>query len=132
MRSLGTLDSTNSSFYLDSLSLSFILSTSLFMDLIFFLLNPALVLLDALVILSFKTSIWDFRLSISAFRLLNFLASLESLFRLCLSCLLVKEASNLSLSLSSMGSKFGLRLCSFGLVEVVEVYLDEEAPLHRS
>ena len=54
MRSLWTLGSTNSSFFSDSLSLSFILSTSLFMDLIFFLLNPALVLLDALVILSFK------------------------------------------------------------------------------
>ena len=40
MRSLGTLGSTNSSFFLDSLSLSAILSASLFMDLIFFLLNP--------------------------------------------------------------------------------------------
>ena len=64
------------------------------MNLIFFLLNPALVLLDALVILSSKASIWDFRLPISASRLLNFLASLESLFHLCLSCLLVKGASN--------------------------------------
>ena len=59
IRSLGTLGSTNSSFFSDSLSFSFILSTSLFTDLIFFLLNPALVLLDALVILSFKASIWD-------------------------------------------------------------------------
>ena len=63
------------------------------MDFIFFLLNPALVLSDALVILSFKASIWDFRLLISASRLLNFLASLESLFHLRLSCLLVKGAS---------------------------------------
>ena len=87
-------DSTNSSFFSDSLSFSFILSASLFILLIFFLLNPALVLLDALIILSFKASIWDFRLLISASRLLNFLASLESLFHLCLSCLLVKGASN--------------------------------------
>ena len=64
------------------------------MDLIFFLLNLALVLLDALVILSSKASIWDFKLLISATRLMNFLASLESLFHLCLSCLFVKGASN--------------------------------------
>ena len=94
IRSLGTLGSTNSSFFSDSLSFSFILLTSLFMDLIFFLLNPALVLSDALVILSFKASIWDFRLLISASKLLNFLASLESLFRLCFSCLLGRGASN--------------------------------------
>ena len=94
MRSLWTLGSTNLSFFSDSLSFSAILSTSLFMDLIFFLLNPALVLLDALVILSFKASIWDFRLLISTSRLLHFLASLESLFHLRFSCLLVKGASN--------------------------------------
>ena len=64
------------------------------MDLIFFLLNLALVLSDALVILSFKVSMGDFRLLIFAFRLMNFLASLESLFHLCLSCLFVKGASN--------------------------------------
>ena len=41
MRSfIGTLGSTNSSFFLDSLSLQAILSDSLFMDLIFFLFNP--------------------------------------------------------------------------------------------
>ena len=73
------------------------------MDLIFFLLNLALVLSDALVILSFKESIWDFRFLISASRLLNFLGSLESLFRLRFSCLLVKGASNSGLSLSSIG-----------------------------
>ena len=44
--------------------------------------------------LSFKASIWDFRLLISASRLTNFLVSLESLFHLRLSCLLVKGASN--------------------------------------
>ena len=94
MRSLGTLGSTSSRDFSDSLSLLFILSTSYFMDLIFFLLNPALVLLDALVILSFKASMWDFRLLISASRLLNFLVSLESLFHLYFSCLLVGGASN--------------------------------------
>ena len=93
------------------------------MDLIFFLLNPELVLSDALVIylllvyfvsaarchcfeLSFKASIWDFRLLITASRLLNFLASLESLFHLRFSCLLVRGASsNSGLSLSSIGSQ---------------------------
>ena len=105
--SLGTLGSTNSSFFSDSLSFSFILSTSLFMDLIFFLLNPALVLSEALVILFFKASIWDFRLLISASRLLYFLDSLESLFRLHFGCLLVRGASSNSccLSLSSVGSQ---------------------------
>ena len=78
--SLGTLGSTNLSFFSDSLSFSAILSASLFMDLIFFLLNPVLVFLDALVILSFKASLWDFRLLISASKLTNFLANLESLF----------------------------------------------------
>ena len=73
----------------------------------FFLLNPALVLSNALVILSFKACIWNFRLLISASRLLNFLASLESLFRLCFSCLLVRGASSNSccLGLSSIGSQ---------------------------
>ena len=68
--------------------------TPILLSLIFFVLNPALVLLDALVILSSKASIWDFRLPISASRLTNFLASLESLFHLHLSCLLVRRASN--------------------------------------
>ena len=54
--SLGTLGSTNLSFFSYSLSFLAILSASLFMDVIFFLLNLALVLLDALVILSFKAS----------------------------------------------------------------------------
>ena len=94
IRSLGTLGSTNLRAFSDSLSLSFILSTSLFMDLIFFLLNPALVLSDALVTLSFKVSIWGFRLLISASRLTNFLVSLVSLFHLCFNCLLVRGASN--------------------------------------
>ena len=75
---------------------------------------------DALVILSFKESICDFKLSISASKFLNFLASLESLFRLCLSCLLVKGASNSGLSLSSIGSQVEL-------VEAAVVYLDDKA-----
>ena len=54
--SLGTLGSTNLSFFSYSFSFLAILLASLFMDLIFFLLNLALVLLDALVILSFKAS----------------------------------------------------------------------------
>ena len=90
VRSLGTLGSNSLRATSDSLSFSAILSASLFMDLIFFLLNLALVLSDALVILSFKVPIWDFRLSISASRLTNFLASLESLFRLCFSYHLVR------------------------------------------
>ena len=90
---IGTLDSLDS-LALDSASLSAILSASRFMDLIFFLLNLALVLSDTLVILSFRESNLDFKLSISSFRLLAFLATLESLFLLCLSCLLVKGASN--------------------------------------
>ena len=64
------------------------------MDLIFFLLNLALVLLDALLILSSKASIWDFKLTFSFSKYMNFLASLESLFQLRLSCLLVRGASN--------------------------------------
>ena len=104
---LGTLGSNNLRAASGSLSFSVILSASLFMDLIFFLLNLALVLLEAYVILSFKASIWDFRLSISASRLTNFLASLESLFRLRLSCLLVKGVSNSGCLASVCGS-----LCS--------------------
>ena len=94
IRSLGTLGSNNLRAFSDSLSFSAILLASLFMDLIFFLLNPALVLWDALVILSSRASIWDFKLLFSSSKFLNFLASLESLFCLCLSCLLVKRASN--------------------------------------
>ena len=105
--SLGTLGSNNLRAFSDSLSFSAILSASLFMDLIFFLLNPALVLLDALVILSSKASIWNFRLPFSASRLTNFLVSLESLFRLRLSCLLVRGASNSGCLASVCGS-----LCS--------------------
>ena len=60
--SIVTLGFINSSLALEAASFSFILSASPFILLIFFLLNPALVLLDALVIFSFKASIWDFRL----------------------------------------------------------------------
>ena len=50
--------------------------------------------------------IWDFKLLISASSLLNSLASLESLFRLCFSCLLVRGASNSGcFGLSSIGSQ---------------------------
>ena len=93
-RALGTHCSTHSSLASGFASFLLILSASFFILLIFFLLNLALVLLDALVILSFKESIWDFKLSISASSLLNSLASLESLFRLHLSCLLVRGASS--------------------------------------
>ena len=72
-RFLGTLGSNNLRAASDSLSFSAILSAFLFMDLMFFLLN-------ALVILSFKVPIWDFRLLISASRLTNFLASLDPYF----------------------------------------------------
>ena len=112
--SLGTLGSTNSSFFLDSLSFSLILLASLFILLIFFLLSPALVLLDALIILSFKVSIWDFRSLISASRLLNFLASLESLFRLRLSYLLVKGASNSGCLTLVCGSLCGSQVAPLG------------------
>ena len=107
--SLGTLGSTALRAFSDSLSFSAILSASLFMDLIFFLLNPALVLLDALVILSFKASFWDFRLSISFSKFLNFLASLESLFRLRLSCLFVKELLIRVVPVSCSGSQVDIR-----------------------
>ena len=105
--SLGTLGSNNLRAFSDSLSVSDILSASLFMDLIFFLVNLALVLLDAFVILFSSFSIWDFRLLISASRLTNFLASLESLFHLCLSCLLVRGASNSGCLTSVCGSLCG-------------------------
>ena len=90
------------------------------MDLIFFLLNPASVLLDALIILSFKASIWDFRLLISASRLTNFLASLESLFHLRLSYLLVKGASNSGCLTSVFGSLCGSQvgICRVGVVHL--------------
>ena len=87
---LGTLGSASLSSFSDSLSFSAILSASLFMDLIFFLLNLALVLSDAVVILSSKSPMQDCVLLASVFRLLNFLASLESLFHLRLSCLFIK------------------------------------------
>ena len=94
---IGSIDthcSTDSSLSSDFASFSLNISKSLFILLIFFLLNLALVLSDALVILSFKESIWDFKLSISASSLLNSLFSLESLFLLCLSCIFVKGASS--------------------------------------
>ena len=78
--SLGTLGSNNLRALLDSKSLFVILSFSLFIDLIFFLLNLALALLEALLILSSRASICDFKLLYSASKDLNFLASLESLF----------------------------------------------------
>ena len=81
----------DSSFFSDSFSFLFILSKSLFILLIFFLLNLALVLSDALVILSFKESIWDFKLSISFSKFLNFLFTLQSLFLLRLVVFLLKE-----------------------------------------
>ena len=130
--SIGTRCSADSSLASDSFSFSLILSKSLFILLIFFLLNLALVLSDALIILYFKESIWDFKLSISASSLLNSLFSLESLFRLCLSCLFVKGASNSDWVCSShgprgpgtpWGPKFELRLRDSGLVELVEVEL---------
>ena len=75
------------------------------MDLIFFLsLESRISALGCLVILSSKASIWDFKSLISAFRLLNFLASLESLFHLCLSCILVKGPSNSGCLTSVCGS----------------------------
>ena len=60
--SLGTLGSNNLRATSDSLSFSAILSASLFMDLIFLLLNLALVLSDALVILSFKSTHLGFQI----------------------------------------------------------------------
>ena len=77
------------------------------MDLIFFLLTLALVLSDALVILSSKALIWDFKLSLSFSKFLNFLASLESLFHLRLSCLLVRGTSNSGSQVDICGGRFG-------------------------
>ena len=66
------------------------LTTSLFIDLIFFLLNLAFVLWVALAILFSNTSILGFKLFISFDKFLNFLFNLEFLFLLRFSCLLVK------------------------------------------
>ena len=107
VRFLGTLGSNNLRAASDSLSFSAILSASLFMDLIFFQLNLALVLLNDLVILSSKASIWDFRLLFSFSKFFNFLASLEFLFHLRLSCLLVRGASNSGCLASVCGSLCG-------------------------
>ena len=84
------------------------------MDLIFFLLNLALVLSDALVILSSKTSIRDFKLLFSFSKFLNFLASLESLFHLRLSCILVRGASNLDCLASVCGFLCGSQVAPLG------------------
>ena len=84
---LGILDSIDSNDFSDSFSFSIALTTSLFIDLIFFLLNPAFVLWAAFAILFSNSSIWDFKLSISFEKLLNFLFNLEFLFLLRFSCL---------------------------------------------
>ena len=59
--------------------------------------------------LIFQSFALGFQIADLASRLLNFLASLESLFRLCLSCLFVKGASNsgclTSVSCSHSGSQ---------------------------
>ena len=109
---LGILDSINSRDFSDSFSFSIILTTSLFMDLIFFLLNLALVLWDVLVILFSNPSIWDFELLISVDKTLNFLASLEFLFLLCFSCLLVRGTSGSDRSNSQVGIRGGSTLLS--------------------
>ena len=75
------LDSIDSNDFSDSFSFSIALATSLFIDLIFFLLNPTFVLWAALAILFSSSSIWDFKLSISFDKFLNFLFNLEFLFR---------------------------------------------------
>ena len=84
------------------------------MDLIFFLLNLALVLSDALVILFSSSSIWDFKLLFSYSKFLNFLASLESLFHLRLSCLLVKGTSNSGSQVDICGGRFGSQVAPLG------------------
>ena len=115
--SLGTLSSKDLRDCSDFLSFSAILSASLFMDLIFFLLNLALVLLDAFTILSSSSSIWNFKLSFSFPKFLNFLASLESLFHLHLSCLLVRASNSgclTSFSRSRSGSQVDICEGRFG------------------
>ena len=129
--SLRTLGSNDLRVALDSKSLLVILSASCFIDLIFFLFNLKLALLEALVILSSSSSIWDFKLLYSASKFLNFFVSLESLACLCLSCRFVRGTCNSGLSLSSIGfhgptgpeTPWGSK---FELVEVAEVYLVEE------
>ena len=138
--SICTHCSTDSSLASDSISFLLILLKSLFILLIFFILNLALALSDALFILSFKESIWDFKLLISASSLLNSLCSLESLFLPHLSCLFIRGASNLgclALVCSSLGPEGMEHLASrgprtpwgpkFELVELVEVELVEVA-----
>ena len=66
--------------------------TSLFIDLIFFLLNLAFVLWVAFIILFSNPSIWDFKLFISFDKFLNFLFNLEFLFRLCFIVFWLKAA----------------------------------------
>ena len=73
---LEILDSINSNNFLDSFSFSIALTTSLFIDLIFFLLNLAFVLWAALAMLFSSFSIWDFKLFISFDKFLNFLFNL--------------------------------------------------------
>ena len=87
---LGILDSIDSNDFSDSFSFLIALMTSLFIDLIFFLLNLAFVLWVALIILFSNPSIWDFKLFISFDKFLNFLCNLEFLFLLRFSSLLVK------------------------------------------
>ena len=76
------LDSIDLNDFSDSFSFSIALMTSLFIDLIFFLLKLAFVLWAALAILFSNPSIWDFKLLISFDKFLNFLFNLE--FLLCL------------------------------------------------
>ena len=87
----------------DSLSFSVILSASLFMDLLPLESSSSILAHSS----SSSSSIWDFKLSFSFSKFLNFLASLESLFLLRLSCLLVRGASNLDCLASVCGSLCG-------------------------
>ena len=87
---LGILDSIDSKDFSDSFSFPIALTTSYFIDLIFFLLNLAFIPWAALAILFSNSSIWDFKLSISFDKFLMFLFNLEFLFLLRFSCHLVK------------------------------------------
>ena len=74
------------------------------MLLIFFLLNLALALSVAFVILSFKKIHLGYQIIDLCLQILEFLASLEFIFRLHFSCRFAKGASNSGLSPSSIGS----------------------------
>ena len=104
----GILVSIDSNDFSDSFSFSIDLTiiTSLFIDLIFFLLKLAFILWVVLVILFSNPSIWDFKLSISFDKFFNSLFNLEFLFLLCFRCILFRATAK-GCRTSNSGSRNG-------------------------